>query len=676
MKKETAIIAIVAIGVLGFVAGRMASRPAAPVAATPESLPVAAAPAAAAVPSIGPEDAKVTIVEISDFQCPFCSRAAGTIEQLKKDYAGSLRVVFVNQPLSFHNRAKPAAIAALAAHRQGKFWQMHDKLFANAREMTDENIAKWAGEIGLDKAKFDADLKDPTIAAQVDRDQAIAGALGVNGTPGFFVNGVNVSGAQPIENFKKIIDEQLTKATAEIAKGTKAADLNEKLTRANNPEKGANLIGWIFKGEPISAKAADSGAAAPDKAAPPAEDKTVWKTTLRGQEPTKGPADALITLVEYTDFECPFCSKARGSLAEVEKAYAGNVRFVFKNQPLPFHKKAQAAAEAALCAMDQGKFWEMEERLFTNQQSIGAEQLPEHAKAIGLDAAKWQSCMDARKFKAHVEADQEDAAKVQATGTPAFYINGRKLSGAQPFDAFKKLIDEEMTKAQALVQSGTAAKDVFAKTIADGKVFTPPPPLDPKVNTFDYAGSPHKGPRNAPVKIVELKEFQCPYCARVNPTMKQVEKNLKGKVAIVFKHFPLSSQCNPGMGRDMHPAACTAAYWSFAAEEQGKFWEFEDVVFNNMQSMMPQEGALDARLAALTENMKKYAAEVGMDVAKAEAYVKAGKYQAKLTKDLAEARAADVGGTPSIYINGRSYNAAMTPEKMTEIAQQILDGKL
>jgi protein-disulfide isomerase len=676
MKKETAIIAIVAIGVLGFVVGRMASRPAAPTAAaTPEGLPAAAAPAAPSVPSYGPEDAKVTIVEISDFQCPFCSRAAGTIEQLKKDYAGSLRVVFVNQPLSFHNRARPAAIAALAAHRQGKFWQMHDKLFANAREMTDENIAKWAGEIGLDKAKFDADLKDPAIAAQVDRDQAIAGALGVNGTPGFFVNGVNVSGAQPIENFKKIIDEQLTKAAAEIAKGTKPADLNEKLTRANNPEKGANLIGWIFKGEPISAKAADAGAA-PEKAAPPPEDKTVWKTTIRGQEPTKGPADALITLVEYTDFECPFCSKARGSLAEVEKAYAGKVRFVFKNQPLPFHKKAQAAAEAALCAMDQGKFWEMEERLFTNQQSIGADQLPEHAKAIGLDVAKWQSCMDARKFKAHIEADQDDAAKVQATGTPAFYINGRKLSGAQPFDAFKKLIDEEMTKAQALVQSGTAAKDVFAKTIADGKVFTPPPPLDPKVNTFDYAGSPHRGPRNAAVKIVEYKEFQCPYCARVNPTMKQVEKNLRGKVAIVFKHFPLSSQCNPGMGRDMHPAACTAAYWSFAAEEQGKFWEFEDVVFNNMQSMMPQDGALDARLAALTENMKKYAAEAGMDVAKAEAFVKGGKYQAKLTKDLAEARAAEVGGTPSIFINGRSYNAAMTPEKMTEIAQQILDGKL
>jgi len=684
MKKENAIIGIIATGVLGFVGGRMTAKPAAPtapvpVAAAPETVkadaPAAPSPAGN-LPSQGPVDAKVTIVEISDFQCPFCSRGAATITQLKADYKDQLRVVFVHQPLSFHDRAKPAAIAANAAHRQGKFWEMHDKLFANARELTDDNFKKWAKEIGLDAAKFEADLKDPEIAKAVDRDQAMANGLGVSGTPGFFVNGINLSGAQPIENFKKIIDEQITKANDEMGKGAKAADLHEKLTRANNPSQADNLMNWVFKGQPVPAGAAPAAAAGEAPKRPAADTSTVWKVQLHGKEPSKGAADALVTVVEFTDFQCPFCSKARNALDDIQKNYGDKVRIVFKNLPLDFHKNAIGAAEAALCAGDQGKFWEMEKLLFENQQGLSGPELDGHAKTVGLDAGKFSTCMSSRKFKEHVEQDMAMAAKVTATGTPAFYIQGRKLSGAKPFEEFKAIIDEEMTKAEALVAAGTAKKDVYVKALESGKEFTPPPPLEAKVNDFDYNGSPHYGPRDAKVKIVMFKEFQCPYCAKVSPTLKQVEKNMKGKVALVFKHFPLSSQCNPSMGRDMHPAACTATYWGFAAEEQGKFWEFEDIVFNNMSQMMPQEGELDVKLKGLTENMKKYAKEAGMDVGKAEAYVVGKKYEARLKKDIAEAGAAEVRGTPSIYINGRSYNAPMSPEKMTEIVQQILDGKI
>ena len=679
MKKENAIIGIIAAGVVGFVGGRMTAKPpaAAPVeAAAPVAVAEApaAAPVASNLPSAGPANAKVTLIEISDFQCPFCSRGANTITQLKNDYKDQLRVVFVHQPLSFHDRAKPAAIASMAAHRQGKFWEMHDKLFANARELTDDNFKKWGKEIGLDMAKFEADFKDPELAKYVDRDQAMANGLGVSGTPGFFVNGVNVSGAQPIENFKKIIDEQLTKANDEVGKGTKVEDLNEKLTRANNPSQADNIMKWVFKGETVPAGAAPAAAEAPKK--PAADTTTVWKVALHGKEPSKGAADALVTIVEFTDFQCPFCSKARNALDEVEKNYGDKVRIVFKNLPLDFHKQAIGAAESALCAGDQGKFWEMEKKQFENQGALMPENLEQQAKEIGLDAGKWKACMDARKFKAHVEQDMATAEKVTATGTPAFYIQGRKLSGAKPFAEFKTIIDEEMKKAEALVAAGTAKKDVYAKAIESAKEFAPPPPLEAKVNDFDYNGSPHYGPRDAKVKIVMYKEFQCPYCARVSPTLKQVEKNMKGKVALVFKHFPLSSQCNKGMGRDMHPAACTAAYWSIAAEDQGKFWEFEDIVMNNMSQMMPQEGELDAKLKGLVENLKKYAKEAGMDVGKAEAFVAAKKYEGRLNKDIQEAGAAEVRGTPSLYINGRSYNAPMSAEKMTEIVQKILDGKI
>jgi len=690
MKKENAIIAIIAVGVVGFVGGRMSAKPAqAPVvaaaavdpAAVKADGPAAAAPAAVAGmknPVVGPATAKITLIEVSDFQCPFCSRAATTVDQLRKEYKDQLRLIFVNQPLPFHDRARPAALAGAAANRQGKFFELYDKMFAGQRELTDDNLRKWAKESGIDMVKFEADLKDPSLVKEIDRDVAIANALGVRGTPGFFINGVNLSGAQPVEAFKKVIDEQIVKANDELGKGTKAEEVADKLTRANNPSLADNMIKWVMKGGDAPAEAAGA-AGGGDKPPPPKrqeDDKTVWKVLLRGDEPTKGPADALITIVEYTDFQCPFCSKARLALDEVEVAYKDKVRIVFKNLPLEFHKNAPGAAEAAQCGKDQGKFWEMEKQLFSNQQALEPEKLAEHAKTVGLDAAKFEKCMKDHKFKEYVEKDAASAEKISATGTPAFFIMGRKLNGAKPFEEFKRVIDEEVTKAEEAVKGGTAKKDLYAKAIGNGKVFEPPAALEAKVTEFDYVGSPWKGDKGAKVKIVQFKDFQCPFCVKINPTLAQVEKDLRGKVAIVFKHFPLSSQCNPKMTRDMHPAACTATYWSMAAEDQGKFWEFEEIVYNNYSQMMPAEGDLPARQAAQTENLKKYAKEVGMDVAKAEAYVKGEKYKPRLAKDLAEAEAAGVRGTPSLYINGRSYNAPMTPDKMKEIVLKVAEGKL
>ena len=684
MKKENAIIAIIAVGVIGFFAGKLTSKPstpATPTAAAPETVkaeapaPTAAA-AATSVPSIGPETAKVTIIEISDFQCPFCSRAYTTLEDLRKQYPNDLRVVFVNQPLPFHQNAKPSAIAAIAAHKQGKFWEMYSKLFPNQQGLSDENYKKWAQEIGLDMKKFEADLKDPEVAKTVERDMAVATALGVRGTPGFFINGVNVSGAQPIENFKKIIDEQITKANDEIGKGAKAGpELVEKLTRVNNPALADNMIKWVFKGEQPPANAAPPAEAGKPNQPPP-DDKQVWKVVLRGDEPVKGKADAPITIVEYTDFQCPFCSKVVPALDETLKAYPDKVKLVFKNYPLSFHQNAMPAAEAAQCAKEQGKFWEVEEKYFANQGELDAAGLAKHAKDAGVNMGKWEECMKNHKHKSVVEADMAAAEKIQVTGTPSVFVQGRKMVAGRAPEDFKRVVDEELKKADDLIKAGTAPKDVYAKMIADGKEFTPPPPLEAKVNNFDYEGSPILGPKNAKVKIVEYKDFQCPFCAKIIPTLKQVQKEMPNDVAIVFKNFPLSSQCNPKMTRDMHPAACLAMYWAFAAQDQGKFWEMEDLIYNNYGTMMPPDGEMEARQKAQTEKLKGWAKEAGMDVAKAEKYIADKKYQSRLDKDLKEAEAAEVRGTPSLYVNGRSYNGPMQADKMKEILKKVVDGKL
>lgn len=170
--------------------------------------------------TIGPDTALVTIVTWSDFQCPFCSRVSPTIDELRKDYGEDLRYAFKHNPLAFHTNARAAAIAAEAAGEQGKFWQMHDKLFANQRDLTEKNFVAWARELKLDVKQFKRDLSSATIAARVDAHQQEGNKLGARGTPAFFVNGRFLSGAQPAASFKVLIDEELGKAKAKVAAGT------------------------------------------------------------------------------------------------------------------------------------------------------------------------------------------------------------------------------------------------------------------------------------------------------------------------------------------------------------------------------------------------------------------------------------------------------------------------
>ena len=171
----------------------------------------------------GGDEALVTVVEWSDFQCPYCSRVGPTLKQLQDDYGDKVRIAFKHNPLGFHQRALPAAKAAEAAGLQGKFWEMHDKLFANQKELTDENFEAWAKELGLDVAKFKKDMADPKVEAKIKGDQRMGAPIGVTGTPAFFINGRFLSGAQPVENFKKLVDEELAKAEKLVAAGTPKA---------------------------------------------------------------------------------------------------------------------------------------------------------------------------------------------------------------------------------------------------------------------------------------------------------------------------------------------------------------------------------------------------------------------------------------------------------------------
>jgi|GEM_PF-493031 len=157
----------------------------------------------------GPESAKVTVVEFSDFQCPFCSRVTPTLKQIEEAYGKDVRIVFKHLPLRMHTKAPAAHAAAEAAHRQGKFWEMHDKIFANQREMSEAKYLEYATELGLDIEKFKKDSASAEIKKKIDSDAKEAADLGVTGTPGFFINGLFLSGARPLDSFKTVIDKEL-----------------------------------------------------------------------------------------------------------------------------------------------------------------------------------------------------------------------------------------------------------------------------------------------------------------------------------------------------------------------------------------------------------------------------------------------------------------------------------
>jgi protein-disulfide isomerase len=163
-----------------------------------------------------------------------------------------------------------------------------------------------------------------------------------------------------------------------------------------------------------------------------------------GNSPVRGPASAPVELIEFADFECPYCQSASPTVTRVLETYGDRIRFVYRNYPLASHPNAVPAAEAAQCANEQGKFWAYHDRLFSNPGHLSVAELKQTAADLGLDPSRFNACVDSHKYQAVIEADTQAGNQAGVSGTPAFFINGRLLSGAQPFDAFKRLIDEEL----------------------------------------------------------------------------------------------------------------------------------------------------------------------------------------------------------------------------------------
>ena len=232
-----------------------------------------------------------------------------------------------------------------------------------------------------------------------------------------------------------MIDEELTKAKDMDVEGHARAQLYAKIT-----ENGATAPKFIE---------GDTPSAAP---AEPDADK-VYQIPAAASAPVKGAKRAKVVIQEFSDFQCPFCSRVLPTVKQVMEEYGDKVSVTWRNFPLPFHDKAEKAAEAAREVFEQGgseKFWAYHDILFANQQALTPEDLVKHAETLGgINTAKLKAALDSDKHKASVQADIDAVNKAGARiGTPSFFINGKLLQGAQPYPAFKQAIDKALAEAK------------------------------------------------------------------------------------------------------------------------------------------------------------------------------------------------------------------------------------
>jgi len=368
-------------------------------------------------PALGPKDAKVTVLHYIDYQCPYCSRIAPTMAQLREAYPNDVRVVIKMHPLSFHQNAQIAAEAAMAAHAQGKFFEMHDRLFKNQQALTRDNILKWAQEIGLDVPRFTKDLDDHVQAARIAKEAQEVEGIGATGTPASFVNGRYVSGAKPLDFFKGMVEEELGWARA-----------------GNRP---------AFK---TGKNVAETQAPQPKGSGGPGLDPNKVYELTAGNGPSKGPSAAPVTVLHYFDYQCPVCKRVGPTIEELLAAYPKEVRVMFKMRPLSSHPQGMISAEAAMAANAQGKFFQMHEKLYENQAALSPEKIYAIAQEIGLDMDRFKKEMDAHTYRPGIEAEVKAVQAIGSNSTPTTFINGRALVGSQPLTSFQRVVNEELAK--------------------------------------------------------------------------------------------------------------------------------------------------------------------------------------------------------------------------------------
>jgi protein-disulfide isomerase len=387
-----------------------------------------------AAPASGPVDAPVTIVAWSDYTCAYCNRVQPTLDQLARLYPGQLRWVHRTLPLDEDNTL--ASEAALAAGAQGRFLPMNDRLYALGGRVDREAVELIARELGLDMVRFRADLDTRRYRPAIDADAADAQRLGVTGTPTFFVNGRPVHGNQPLRVFAGVVDQELARAAERAGGASYDALVGDGRLRADTP----SAPGQRFE-----------------------LDRTaLYRVGLGLPGHQSGPDDALVTIVEWSDFQCPFCARQAPVLAELREHYKNQVRVVYRHLAMGFHRDAALAAEAGVAAAAQGKFWAFHDQVFANFGHLTRGDLEQFARAAGLDMPAFRTALDDRRYHDAITAEAASAAALGVDGTPTMFINGAPVGGARDAQTMERLVESHLARAREVLKAGVAPADLYA----------------------------------------------------------------------------------------------------------------------------------------------------------------------------------------------------------------------
>ena len=350
----------------------------------------------------GPDEATITIIVYSDFSCPSCARGAKVLEEVMKAYPDEIRVVFKHFPSLSRTDSFVAHQGVVAAAEQGMFWPMHDRLMAHQGAITRFILIQYAKELKLRTRPFKKHLNDEKLKQEILAEMTEAKGFGVMSAPTFFINGRKLVGARSLQDFKRIIDLELG------------------LSQEIDPAQARRGI----------------------------TPKIDMDSIRLGDSPWKGEQGAPITIVEYSDFQCPYCAKAVATLEQLLQNNPGKIKWVFKHYPLPNHPDSPLAHVASLAAAEQGKFWEMHDLIFKNQRKVKRDHLMNYAWQLKLDTNRFQQDLHSGRFRKVIEADIQQAIRVGARATPTFLINGRLVVGALPLQTFQMILDEELRRIQ------------------------------------------------------------------------------------------------------------------------------------------------------------------------------------------------------------------------------------
>lgn len=332
-----------------------------------------------------PSTKTVTIQVFSDFQCPFCAQFATTIRSMQKTPipGASIVIEFKHFPLSFHPDARLAAQASLAAKEQGKFWEMHDLLFANRMNLQRSSLLRFAQELGLDLDRFRQDLDSERLKMLIENDIAEGTKLGVNSTPSFLVNGRGYSGAKSFDQLKQLVEYEVRRMQV-------LAEVSDKLL-------------------------------------------------------AYGPVDAPVTLEVFVDLQSPISRQAFAVLDQVNSKYAGKVRVQFRNFPLAFHPQARLAHEAAMTAAVQGRFWDFARYILERQDSLREQDLIAYAGKLGLDEVKFAEMLLQHRYAPRIEFDLTMGLTRGLRGSPVIFVGGKRIDGVPSLQILASYIDAELT---------------------------------------------------------------------------------------------------------------------------------------------------------------------------------------------------------------------------------------